>query len=26
LTHWPTPRHLDDKTIAVLAWPSKEAA
>lgn len=25
LTHWPTPRHLDDKTIAVLAWPSKEA-
>lgn len=22
LNEWPTPRHLDDKTIAVLAWPN----
>ena len=22
LKEWPTPRHLDDKTIAVLAWPN----
>jgi hypothetical protein len=26
LTEWPTPRHLDDKTIAVLAWPNGGAA
>lgn len=26
LAQWPTPRHLDDKTIAVLVWPTKEAA
>jgi len=26
LAQWPTPRHLDDKTIAVLVWPGKEAA
>ena len=25
LTQWPTPRHLDDKTIAVLTWPNKVA-
>lgn len=22
LSEWPTPRHLDDKTIAVLSWPN----
>lgn len=26
LTEWPTPRHLDDKTVAVLIWPSGGAA
>lgn len=26
LTGWPTPRHLDDKTIAVLVWRSEGAA
>lgn len=26
LNEWPTPRHLDDKTIAVLAWPNGGAA
>jgi serine/threonine protein phosphatase PrpC len=25
LTEWPTPRHLDDKTIAVLVWPRRAA-
>lgn len=26
LNEWPTPRHLDDKTIAVLTWPIGRAS